>query len=452
MRFRTVLAGVLALAFAGSAVRAQGSWEVVHGWPILPEGVMLGAVAGVGVDSRGDVFVFHRAERPWPASDVLETTPIAGATVAIFDGRSGALVSQWGANRFAMPHGLTVDRQDNVFLTDVALHQVYKFSRDGKLLLTLGERAVPGNDAAHFNLPTDVAAAPDGSFYVSDGYVNTRVVKFSADGKFLFQWGTKGSGPGQFDLPHGIALDAAGRVYVADRSNARVQVFDGNGRFIAEWKGAALGRPYDVAVAGDGTAFVADGGDQPKAPPDRSALVIVRPDGSVAERVGRYGNYDGQFALAHDIAVGKDDSVYVGDILGARIQKFVHRASAAGTEKEIRELVGLYDSAWQAKDAPAVERLLAPEYGYFTSTGGYSDRAATLAFLADPGYALTKSRRSDLEATVDGPVARVRSRWEGEGRYRGEPVKDDQTCGQTWIRSEAGWRLFTEHCANRTRP
>jgi peptidylamidoglycolate lyase len=322
---------------AGAAIAAQvprtspphatgetrGTYHVVHGWPVLPQGEILGAVTGVGVDSHDNVFVFHRAGRLWPDSGILDTTPIARPTVALFDGRTGVLITQWGANRFAMPHGLTVDREDNVWLTDVALQQVYKFSHDGKLLLTLGARGVSGDDSSHFNRPTDVGVAPDRSFYVSDGYLNTRVLKFASDGKFLFQWGTAGSGPGQFDLPHGIALDAAGRVYVADRSNARVQIFDADGHYVTEWKGAALGRPYNVALGSDGTAFVVDGGDQPDRPPDRSGAAVVRPDGSVIQRFGRFGNYDGQFALAHDIAVAKDGSVYVGDITGRRVQKFV---------------------------------------------------------------------------------------------------------------------------------
>ncbi len=302
---------------------ADVHYHVVHGWPQLPEGRALGEVSGVGVDARGNVFVFHRNDRSWPDSDVLTTTPIALPTVTVFDGTTGAIVLEWGANRFAMPHGLTVDDHNNVWLTDVALQQVFKFSHDGRLLLTLGEKGKAGNDSAHFNRPTDVAVAADGSFFVSDGYRNTRVMKFSPDGQFLSQWGTKGSGPGEFDLPHGLAIDQAGRIYVADRSNLRVQVFDARGRYLREFRGAAIGRPYDVVIVPAGTVLIADGGDQPDAPPDRSALVALRPDGSVIERVGRWGNYDGQFEIAHDMAVAADGSVYVGDITGARVQKFV---------------------------------------------------------------------------------------------------------------------------------
>jgi DNA-binding beta-propeller fold protein YncE len=302
---------------------ASMKYHVVHGWPVLPEGEVLGSVAGVGVDSHGDVLVFHRAGRTWPASDVLELAPITRPTVDVFDGHSGALLRRWGANLFAMPHGLTVDAHDNVWLTDVALQQVFEFSPDGRLLLTLGERGIAGDDSAHFNRPTAVAVASDGSFYVSDGYKNTRVMKFSADGKFLFQWGTKGSGPGEFDLPHWVALDASGNVYVADRGNQRIQVFDPAGHYMAQWTGEQIGRPYAIAIDARRNAYLADGGDQPTAPPDRSAWVLARLDGTALLRVGRYGNYDGQFEMAHSIAVDATGAVYVGDITGARVQKFV---------------------------------------------------------------------------------------------------------------------------------
>jgi peptidylamidoglycolate lyase len=308
---------------AADAGKSRGPYQVVAGWPALPPGQTLGAVAGVGVDSHDNVFVFHRAGRDWPASGVLDLKPIAEPTVALFDGRSGALLAEWGAKTFAMPHGLTVDKDDNIWLTDVALQQVYKYSHDGKLLLTLGKRGIAGNDRTHFNRPTDVAAATDGSFYVSDGYRNTRVLKFAVDGSFLFQWGTKGSGPGQFDLPHGIALGAEGRVYVADRSNARVQVFDGKGQFLTQWSGPALGRPYDVVIGSNGVAFVADGGDQDPRSPGRSAVAIVSLDGNVLQRVGEFGTGAGQFSMAHAVAAAKDGSVYVADTGGKRVQKFV---------------------------------------------------------------------------------------------------------------------------------
>ena len=117
-------------------------------------------------------------------------------------------------------------------------------------------------------------------------------------------------------------MDQVGHIYVADRENARVQVFDAAGRYLTQWAGAALGRPYAIAIDLGGTAYVADGGDQPDAPPDRSAWLVVRSDGTVVARVGRFGNYDGQLALAHTLAVDSEGSVYVGDITGGRVQKF----------------------------------------------------------------------------------------------------------------------------------
>ncbi|MCI0446507.1 peptidyl-alpha-hydroxyglycine alpha-amidating lyase family protein, partial [bacterium] len=195
-------------------------YQVIHGWPQLPENSILDEASAVAVDSEGNVFVLQRGGRKWPDNDILDKTLIEVSTIFIFDGRTGALLKKWGEKLFALPHSLTIDSKDNVWVADVALHQVFKFSHDGKLLLTLGESGISGDDTSHFNRPSDVAIAPDGSFYVSDGYGNSRVLKFSADGKFLFQWGKKGKAAGEFDLPHGIALDTAGHVYVVDRQNA----------------------------------------------------------------------------------------------------------------------------------------------------------------------------------------------------------------------------------------
>jgi peptidylamidoglycolate lyase len=297
----------LALAVLFSA---QGAYEVVHGWPQLPDGFALGQVSGVGVDSHNRIWVFHRGDRP-----------IMG-----FDGATGKLVASWGDGMFATAHGLTVDSKDNIWVTDVGHHQVYKFTNSGELLMVVGAKDVPGLDGRHFNQPTDVAVTPTGDFYVSDGYGNSRVAKFSADGEFLLDWGTHGDKPGQFDLPHGIALDPQGRVYVADRSNARIQVFDGDGKFLHQWKSEALGRPWGLTVAPDGYLYVVDGGDMNPKPPDRGRVLKLDLQGNILEKWGSFGSYDGQFYWAHDVAVAKNGDVYVTDVhLGMRVQKFVRK-------------------------------------------------------------------------------------------------------------------------------
>ena len=296
-------------------------YRIVHGWPVLPDNTILDEVSAVGVDSDDNVFVLTRGGRQWPDSDVLDLAPIPVPTIFLFDGRTGKLTSKWGENVFALPHSLTVDAGDNVWVADVALHQVFKFSHSGKLILTLGERGVAGEDTTHFNRPSDVAVDRDGSFYVSDGYRNNRVLKFSAAGEFLVQWGTKGKTAGQFDLPHGIASDGNGKVYVVDRGNARIQVFNRTGNYLAEWKGPPFISPQNIKISRDGTAFVAEIGSDKMA--DRSGLLVLRPDGSLIERVGRYGNYDGQFLDLHWVAVSSDGSVYTADFSGKRVQKFI---------------------------------------------------------------------------------------------------------------------------------
>ena len=211
---RTTILAVIALTalpIGRAALHASGKtdltkqssahYHVVHGWPVLPDNTILDEVSAVAVDSHDDVFVLQRVGRKWPETGPMDQTPISVPTIFVFDGRSGRLLNKWGENILALPHSITIDSNDNVWITDVALNQVFKFSHDGKLLLKLGEAGVAGDDATHFNRPSDVAVSPDGSFYVSDGYENSRIVKFSADSKFLFQWGSKGKDAGQFDLP-----------------------------------------------------------------------------------------------------------------------------------------------------------------------------------------------------------------------------------------------------------
>lgn len=328
MKFR-FLPGIatFALLLAPILARAQAPkpdpYSVVHGWPRLPEGMVLGQVSGVAVDSHNRVFVFRRAEGSW-ATD--HSQPIASPTILCFDGVTGALIAQWGDHRFLEPHGLRVDRDDNVWVTDRALQQVFKFTYDGKLLLTIGTEKTAGVDATHFNKPADLAFASDGGFYVADGYGNNRIAKFSRDGKFQFDWGRKGSGPGEFDLPHSVAVDAQGRVYVADRNNARIQVFDGAGKFLKEWKSPELGRPWSLTIGPDNLLYVVDGGDLKPNAPDRGQLLKLDLDGKILAKWSRFGNYDGQIYWGHDLAVGRDGAVYVGDVFhGMRVQKFIPR-------------------------------------------------------------------------------------------------------------------------------
>ena len=324
-----ILSAVLAMAASSNNTRTAKSarqasvakhYQVVHGWPVLPENTILDEVSAVAVDAHDNVFVLQRGGRKWPDSEVLDETPIPVPTIFVFDGRTGRLLTKWGENVLALPHSITVDSKDNIWIADIALNQVFKFSHDGKLLLKLGERAVAGDDAAHFNRPSDIAVQPDGSFYVSDGYRNNRILKFAPDGKFLFQWGAKGKGPGQLDLPHAIAF-ASGRVYVIDRSNRRIQVFDDMGNYLMEWKGPPFIGVQDIKIGRDGTAFVAQSGSSKL--PDASGVLVMRLDGSVIERIGRYGNYDGQFLDIHWVAISKSGAVYTVDFEGRRVQKFV---------------------------------------------------------------------------------------------------------------------------------
>ncbi len=317
---------ILCFGLFATASLAQSQHEVVPGWPQLTEGHVLGLCAGVGVDAQNRVFVFHRSGRVW--SKPFPKESIAAPTVSVFDGASGKLISSWGANRFVMPHGLSVDHAGNLWLTDVGLHQVFKCSPAGEVLLTLGEAGVPGDDATHFNLPTDVAVLADGSFYVSDGYQNTRVMKFTAAGRFEFEWGTKGHGPGEFNLPHGITVDAQGRIIVCDRENERLQVFDAKGAFLQEWKGLQLGKPYGIETGPGGHLFIIDGGSPSLKRQLRGKAVELDPAGQVLDTFGGYGNAAGQFQLGHDIAVGPDGAVYVAEGTGARVQKFVRKKAA----------------------------------------------------------------------------------------------------------------------------
>ena len=319
MRFPTyrtlliIMLTILAAPFALADNHMSGH-QADPDWLKLPDGIETGETAGVGVDSHNHVFIFHRG---------------ADMPIMCVEGDTGKIVSSFGEGLFTNAHGLEVDHEDNVWVTDTLNHQVYKFSHDGKLLLTVGEKGVSGLDETHFNQPTDVTVTPDGEFYVSDGYGNSRVAKFDANGKFLFDWGKKGDAPGEFNLPHGITLDPQGRVYVADRSNMRIQVFTADGKFIREWGAEQLGevgRPWGLEVAPDGFLYVIDGADMLTSTPDVARITKLTLEGEVLETWSSYGAEPGQLSWGHDVAVGRDGVVYTAEVRNNnRAQKFVKK-------------------------------------------------------------------------------------------------------------------------------
>jgi peptidylamidoglycolate lyase len=308
-------------------------YSLVAGWPGLPDSLTLGNPAGIGIDTSGHLLVFCRRERNWPVLSPMPAGVITGNTVLELDAGTGALLAGWGAGRFIMPHGLTVDASNNIWVTDVGLHQVMKFTHEGKLLMTLGVAGVPGDDSSHFNRPTDIAVAPDGSIYVSDGYRNSRVVKFAPDGQFLLQWGRKGSGESEFDVPHGICLDDNGNVFVADRKNCRVEVFDPQGRFLRQLIDKRFGNICAVAFNRETRQLVAvDDKSWLKLKHRGSDILVIDPSGTLQYRFGRSGSYAGPTCWYHDIAIGKDGSLFVADILGNRLQKFTPRPAPAAAK------------------------------------------------------------------------------------------------------------------------
>lgn len=302
----------------------KSKYELVDDWPHPSIKSNMGQPSGLGVDKEGNLIVFHRADAI-DASDPKKL--ISKNTILKIDPESGKALKEWGDGLFCWPHGLNLDEKGNIWITDVGLHQVFKFDENGVLLMKLGKAGEPGSDALHFNKPTDVAVADDGSFYVSDGYGNSRIMKFSASGEFLFQWGEKGNGTGQFNIPHSIDLDEDGNVIVADRENARIQKFDSKGNFLQEWRNEVRANVYAVKVGlPKRNLFAVDymvenEGGQILG----SNIIQFDPDFNVVEQQGRIGAYDGPVCRYHDIEMDKAGNIYVVDLLENRVQKFQNK-------------------------------------------------------------------------------------------------------------------------------
>lgn len=273
----------------------SGSYRPVPGWPQLPAGWTLGDVSGVAIDRDGDVWIFNRGEHP-----LIECRP------------DGKFVRSLGEGTVGRAHGLRIDAQNNIWTTDVGDHTVIKRDHNGKVLLTLGEKGKAAEDQSHFDKPADVAFAPNGDIFVADGYGNSRVVKFDRVGKFIKAWGKKGTGQGEFNLVHAVALDSQGLLYVADRENDRIQIFDQDGKFIRMW--THLGAPFGFFMMRDDRLFVTDG--------RAHKVSVVDREGKLLHSFGSPGTAPGQFQMPHDIAVASNGEVYVGEITNKRIQKF----------------------------------------------------------------------------------------------------------------------------------
>jgi len=258
----------------------------------LPPGEHLIEPAGVAVNSKGHIYVFHRGKHP-----LME-----------FDS-SGKFIRSIADDLFVTAHMVRIDPEDNIWTTDIGSHVVLKLSPEGRVLLALGRMRIAGDDVLHFNQPTDVAWDRDGSIYVTDGYGNSRVLKFDKDGRPLLGWGMKGTAPGQFDTPHSIVIDGD-LVYVGDRENARIQIFDRNGQFLRQW---SLGHPFGLVITPDHVLYMGDA--------IAGRILKIDPQGRVVGSFTGPQPGQGPHFDPHQIALAPDGSIFAAEVLGWRAEK-----------------------------------------------------------------------------------------------------------------------------------
>ena len=284
-------------------VFGQGThqYTVQEEWWTLPEGWEFGWIPAVAVDSQDRVYVYSRSEHP----------------MVVFD-RDGNFIDAWGDDILKDAHGIFIDADDNIYCTERDTHVMRKFTTNGELLMTLGTPDAPGAEGEPFNKPTDFALGPDGEMYISDGYGNARVHKYSPDGELIKSWGQPGTGPGEFDLPHCVRVDPRNRLMVADRENNRIQFFTLDGEYIEEW--GDLLQPDTIYIDDDDLVYIAELGQR---------ISIMTLDGEVISQWGseRGSTVPGEFlACPHGIWLDSHGDIYVGEVQAdARLQKFIRQ-------------------------------------------------------------------------------------------------------------------------------
>ena len=313
-------------------------YRLVDGWAQLPGGRTMGAVGGVTTDDGGNhIWAVIRCDATAPERFGNECLDSDLDPVLKFN-MEGTVVESFGGGMFIWPHGIHVDSEGNVWVTDAVAegrtpdgtrgHQVIKFSSTGRVLMTLGTPGKPGSGLNSFNAPADVVVADNGDIFVADGHgdnTNNRIVKFSKDGTFIKSWGKTGYGPGEFRTLHAIAMDAEGRIYVGDRSNNRIQIFDQEGEFLAQW--TQFGRPSGIFFDDHGRIYVADSESDDLQNPGWEMGIrigevatgwvtefILYPWGDPREVAGNGAEF---------VAVDRDGNLYGGEPRPRRIQKYI---------------------------------------------------------------------------------------------------------------------------------